>query len=193
MRRSVVSVVRIVGGRRPTRGEAIKFGLHEGVKVPVEDAAGVTQREFELGRAGEVVRLQEFTVVADREMSAQALAMNEQRYAPNLKNVVAIDEYGDRGDENLGEFLRFLPGVSIDDSGLVALEVTMRGFPSSNTPLMLDGGEMVGARSGDTRAVSLLEVPMSNVSRVEVTKVPTPDMPASSLGGSINLISRSGF
>ena len=38
-------------------------------------------------------------------MSAQALAMNEQRHAPNLKNVVAIDEYGDRGDENIGEFL----------------------------------------------------------------------------------------
>ncbi len=163
--------------------------------------AEVVQREFELVRAGvgpaggrgETVTMQEFTVVVDREMSAQALAMNEQRHAANLKNVVAIDEYGDQGDENVGEFLRFLPGVSIDDSGLVALEVTLRGFPSSNTGVMVDGGQMVGARSGDTRAVSLLEVPMSNVSRVEVTKVPTPDMPASGLGGSINLISRNGF
>ncbi len=34
---------------------------------------------------------------------------------------------------------------------------------------------------------------MNNVSRVEITKVPTPDMPASGLGGSINLISRNGF
>jgi TonB-dependent receptor len=32
-----------------------------------------------------------------------------------------------------------------------------------------------------------------NVSRIEVTKVPTPDMPATGLGGSVNLISRSGF
>ncbi|MES2696884.1 MAG: TonB-dependent receptor [Verrucomicrobiota bacterium] len=165
-------------------------------------AAQVTHREFELVRVGAVappqvdgapVQLKEFTVVVDREMSAQAIAMNEQRNAPNLKNVVAIDEFGDQGDENVGEFLRFLPGVSIEDSGLVALEVQVRGFPSSNTGMMVDGGEMVGARSGDTRAVSLLEVPMSNVSRVEVTKVPTPDMPASGLGGSINLISRSGF
>jgi iron complex outermembrane receptor protein len=83
------------------------------VSVP---AGGTAQREFELRlagapRPGEVVQLDAFNVVADREMSAQALAMNEQRHAPNIKNVVSIDEYGDRGGENIGEFLRFMPGV----------------------------------------------------------------------------------
>jgi hypothetical protein len=92
------------------------------VDVP---AGGVVQRDVELApsgaarSAGDTVKLSEFTVVADREMSAQAIAMNEQRYAPNIKNVVAIDEYGDRGDENIGEFLRFLPGVALNDSGHV--------------------------------------------------------------------------
>lgn len=48
-------------------------------------------RDFELRpRAGEQpVRLGEFTVVADREMSAQAVSLNERRLAPNLINVVA--------------------------------------------------------------------------------------------------------
>ncbi len=163
-------------------------------------AGGVVQRDFDLERtggrtpaAGETVKLQEFTVVADREMSAQALAMNEQRNAPNIKNVVAIDEYGDRGDENIGEFLRFLPGVALNDSGAVPNEVTLRGFPASTSGVTIDGGDVMGARGGDTRALSLLEVPMSNVSRVEVTKVPTPDMPASGLGGSLNIISKGGF
>jgi TonB-dependent receptor len=166
------------------------------VNVP---AGGVVQRDFELALAGdlrttgETVRLQEFTVVADREMSAQALAMNEQRFAPNIKSVVAIDEYGDRGDENIGEFLRFLPGVALNDSGHVPNEVTLRGFPGYTSGVTIDGGEVMGARGGDTRSLSLLEVPMSNVSRVEVTKVPTPDMPASGLGGSLNLISKGGF
>ena len=44
--------------------------------------------------AGDTVKLDAFTVQADRQMSAQALAMNEQRNAPNIKNVVAIDEFG---------------------------------------------------------------------------------------------------
>jgi TonB-dependent receptor len=172
----------------------------EGQAATVQVPAGaVIQRDVELSPAGaaraegDPVKLQEFTVVVDREMSAQAIAMNEQRYAPNIKNVVAIDEYGDRGDENIGEFLRFLPGVALNDSGHVPNEVTLRGFPASTSGVTIDGGDVMGARGGSTRAISLLEVPMSNVSRVEVTKVPTPDMPASGLGGSLNIISKGGF
>ena len=162
------------------------------VTVP---ATGAAQRDFELRLSGQgdVVQLQAINVVAEREMSAQAIAMNEQRFAANIKNVVAIDEYGDRGDENIGEFLRFLPGVALNDSGQVPNEVTLRGFPAQTSGVTIDGGDVMGARGGDTRALSLLEVPMSNVSRVEVTKVPTPDMPASGLGGSLNIISKSGF
>lgn len=167
----------------------------------VSVAAGtVARREFELTRGaegakagGEIVRLQEFNVVADREMSAQAVAMNEQRYAPNIKNVVAFDEYGDQGEENVLSFLRFLPGVSISDDAPTAGAVSLRGFPGNNTDVLVDGGEFASARTGGTRTTVLVEVPLSNVSRIEVTKVPTPDMPASGLGGSINLISKNGF
>ncbi|MES2696416.1 MAG: carboxypeptidase regulatory-like domain-containing protein, partial [Verrucomicrobiota bacterium] len=166
------------------------------VAVPVS-SGGVAQRDVELTLPGAAadgtVKLAEFKVVVEREMSAQAIAMNEQRNAPNIKNVVAIDEYGDRGDENIGEFLRFLPGVALNDSGQVPNEVTLRGFPAQTSGVTIDGGDVMGARGGDTRALSLLEVPMSNVSRVEITKVPTPDMPASGLGGSLNIISKSGF
>lgn len=166
-------------------------------------AGGTVSREFELrfdgstrpaaGAAGEVVALSTFTVVADREMSAQAIAMNEQRLAPNIKNVVAIDEFGDRGAENIGEFLLFLPGVSIETSGSEPTTVSLRGFPGNNSGLTVDGAGMASSFAGNSRSIDLREMPMNNISRVEVTKVPTPDMPAAGLGGSINLISRSGF
>ncbi|MSU50309.1 MAG: TonB-dependent receptor [Opitutus sp.] len=163
------------------------------VQVP---ANGVTQREIELTRSaaeGEVVQLQKFSVVADREMSAQAVAMNEQRQAPNIKNVVALDEYGDQGDESIMSFTRFLPGVSIADDAPGAGSVSLRGFPSDNTVVQFDGADFSSSRTPNSRGIVLIEVPMSNVSRVEVTKVPTPDMPSSGLGGSINLISKTGF
>lgn len=160
---------------------------------------GTVQREFELRLAGaargegDTVQLDAFTVIVDREMSAQAVAMNEQRTAPNIKNVVAIDEFGDRGNENIGEFLLFLPGVSISTSGSEPTTVALRGFPGNNTGLTVDGGEIATSFAGNSRSMDLREMPMNNISRVEVTKVPTPDMPASGLGGSINLITRSGF
>ena len=178
------------------------LGMQSQTAVVTVAAETVVQRDFELrfpgaGRTSATdettVVLEEFNVVTNSEMSAQAIAMNEQRNSANIKNVVAMDEYGDRGDENVGEFLRFLPGVALNDSGHVPNEVTLRGFPANTSGILLDGGEIAGARGTNTRSVSLLEVPMNNVSRVEVTKVPTPDMPASGLGGSINLISKSGF
>jgi len=167
------------------------------VSVP---GGGTVQRDFELrldrmGRPGaeETVKLDVFRVVEDREMSAQAIAINEQRHAPNLKNVVAIDEFGVRGDENIGEFLRFLPGVTVEDSGHTAIEVSLRGLPSNTTAFQVDGAELAASRGGESRSTQLVDVPTGNLSRVEVTKVSTPDMSASGLGGSINLISKSGF
>jgi len=163
------------------------------VNVP---AGGAVQREFELRlagtpRPGDVVKLDAFNVVADREMSAQALALNEQRHAPNIKNVVAIDEYGDRGGENIGEFLRFMPGVAvvgISEPG----NLSLRGMPSGATTMFIDGAPVASAEPS-SRSVNLQGVPMANVSRVEITKVPTPDTPASGLGGSVNLITASAF
>ena len=79
-------------------------------RAEVTVAADATaRRDFELQlvraggavAAGQTVKLDAFNVVEAREMSAQAISMNEQRNAPNIKNVVAIDEFGDRGAENI--------------------------------------------------------------------------------------------
>lgn len=166
------------------------------VDVPPD---GVVRQEFDLAlsnRAGasnqeSVVELEAFTIVEQREVTAQALAMNEQRSAPNIKNVVALDEYGDLGQENVGDFLRFLPGITIGSAGLTASEISVRGMPSDTTQLMVDGVLVQGAETG--RVVPPHVVSLGNVSRVEVTKVPTPDTPASGLGGTVNLKRRSAF
>lgn len=173
------------------------IGMRRQTTAFVMPEGGTVQREIELriadsrGMATEVVEMSAFTVVTDREMSAQAVAMNEKRHAPNQKLVVAIDEFGDRGNENIGDFLSFLPGVSVVSSGLEPFEVSLRGLPSNTSGMMIDGAEIASTR--DERSPNLRAVPMANLSRVEVTKVPTPDSPANGLGGTINLISKTGF
>jgi TonB-dependent receptor len=172
--------------------------------VTVEDGKS-TARDFQLARAGaspagqtargdsEVVLLEQFTVVADQAMTAQALAMNEQRHAGNIKNVVAFEELGEQGQENIGNYVRFLPGVVIMDDGENAGSVAFGGFPDSMSNVMLDGGAMAstGAGAESSRTLSLQDMPMVGIERIEVSKVPLPDMPASGLGGSMNVITKS--
>ena len=79
---------------------------------------------------GTPVRLENFVVGASREMSGAALAINEQRFAPNMKNVVATDEFGDIADGNVAEFLKFLPGVTIGYAGGTARDTSLNGVPA---------------------------------------------------------------
>lgn len=169
-------------------------------RADVDVIANTTvQREVELllsDRAGGAapdapVRLAEFTVVEQREITAQALSMNEQRAAPNLISVVALDEYGDLGQENVGDFLRFLPGLTVGSAGLTASEISVRGLPSDTTQIMVDGNVVTSSEAG--RVVPPHIVSLANVSRAEVTKVPTPDTSAGGLGGTVNLKRRNAF
>jgi hypothetical protein len=169
-------------------------------KILVTDGAPVS-RQFGLEllinnnkiSKDDVVQLSAYRVTEAETMSAQSVAMNEQRNAPNIKNVVSIEEFGNIGDENIGNFLQFLPGASISYSGWDPIGVSLRGLPSNSTGVTVDGYDVPTVANGNSRGVYLMEVPMANASRVEITKVPTPDVPASYLGGYINIITRSGF
>jgi iron complex outermembrane recepter protein len=144
-------------------------------------------------REGEIVVMEEFQVIADREESAIMRALNEQRQSPNIKNVVAFDEFPTPGDDNIGDYMRFIPGLSVVYSGRAAIDASIRGMPSDTSSITIDGLALAGAGFSGSRTVSLVAVPTANISTIEVTKVPTPDMPAHGLGGSINVTTKSGF
>ena len=171
------------------------IGLGEQTEVVRVAPGGSVEYNFELERPGsrtaqgEIVKMVEFVVVEDQQMNAQVLALNEQRQAPNIKNVVAYDEYPHGTSGNIADFLQFIPGVEITYSGYEAAGVLIRGMPG--TDITIDGGAVSGW--GASRSPAPYLVPAVNVSRIEVTKVPTPDLPASGLGGSVNVISKAGF
>ena len=143
---------------------------------------------------GEVVKLDVFKVAAQREMDAAALAINEQRFSFNIKNVVNTDAYGDIAEGNIGDFVKFLPGVTIDYVSPDARTISVRGVAANYTPIMIDGNMMASANSSSAgRTQELEQVSLNNASRVEVSKSRTPDMGANALGGTVNLIPRSAF
>ena len=175
-------------------------GLSAQTATVTVEAGKSVSRNFELdlerGRSAETdraVMLDTFSVEAVR-LNAQSLSLNERKNAANIRNVVAVGEFGDSGDGNAAELLKYIPGISIEYSSTVARGISVRGLPSSGTLVTIDGGEVANSTSGGTgRNVELDAFRLNNISRVEVTKVPTPDLPANAQGGAVYIISKSGF
>lgn len=153
-----------------------------------------------LGRAADegVVLMDTFVVASEREYNAQAIAINEQRVAANLKNVVSTDAFGEINQGNIGEFLKHVPGVTIEvKDGNTPSGVQVRGFNSNYTNVTIDGGTIASTALANTqfhsRQFVLEQANINNLARIEVVKLPLPDMPANSLGGSVNFVTKSAF
>ncbi|MBM3854509.1 MAG: hypothetical protein FJ399_15390 [Verrucomicrobia bacterium] len=74
------------------------------------------------------------------------------------------------------------------------LAVSVRGFDPNLTNVTSDGATLANAsRNGQSRQFDFMQVSINNVSRIEVTKVPRPQDPASGISGSVNMVSKSAF
>ncbi|HEU5080746.1 MAG TPA: TonB-dependent receptor [Opitutaceae bacterium] len=172
------------------------------VDVPAGDVA---RQDFNLSNAptaaeGEggqkVVQLSAFVVAGKRETNAAAIAINEQRFSANLKNVISTDAFGEINQGNIGEFVKHIPGVNIEfKDGNNPSGILVRGFGSNYTNVTIDGNAIASAAIANTQTPSrqfvLEQANINNLSRIEVTKEPLPDTPSNSLGGSVNLVSKS--
>ena len=98
-----------------------------GQVVPRDFSLGATSRTTVSDPASGTVKLSEFIVGASKEMTGSAIAINEQRFASNILNVVSADEFGHVAEGNVGEFLKFVPGVSMDSGGGVARAISVGG------------------------------------------------------------------
>ena len=188
----------------PANLEAFYSGL-DPVQFAVELRAGETlQRDVSLTNrerygsspppGGNVVKLDAFVASSSRLTEGEALATNEQRFAKNIKNVVATDAFGDVTEGNVAEFMKFLPGVTIEYSDASPNAVAVRGFDPNMTGVTADGAQLANASgSAANRSFLFTQVSINNVSRIEVTKVPTPANPADGISGTVNMVSKSAF
>ncbi len=136
-----------------------------------------------------VVALEKYTV--SRMKEGQALAITEQRNAPNIKSVTAIDEWGILPTQNVAELLTRMPGISfsVDEDNLMNY-ISIRGQPNTFTTLNIDGMSSTGV-SAFGRAPSFHSFSASTIEQIELISGQTPDRRADSLGGTVNLKTRS--
>jgi iron complex outermembrane receptor protein len=142
--------------------------------------------------AGEAITLGEFRVAGTKEGMAQAIAL--QKISIESKLIAASDQFGSISEGNIGEYLKFLPGVGIVYNSNDARGVALRGLRSQFTTVDVDGTPMASTSSqADSRRFETEQVSANNVETSEVVKTITPDMPANSTGGYINMVTKSAF
>lgn len=142
--------------------------------------------------SSDVLRLSEFKVSGTKEGMAQATAL--QKISVQTKLVAASDQFGEVSEGNVGEYLKFLPGVTIDYNVNDARGISLRGLSTAYTIVAVDGTPMAGTSSmDDTRRFEFEQIAMNNVETTELFKTVTPDIPASSTGGFVNFVTKSAF
>ena len=145
------------------------------------------QQNFDLTSG--IYKLDAFLVTGERE--GAAVAITAQRNADNVKNIVAMDSFGNLPNMSAGELAVRLPGIAgnLDEEGNVT-GLTVRGMGPTLNRVTVDGG-LLSNVGGMNRQFQTHSLTGAMFEQLEVIKGHTPDKGADSLGGTINFKTRS--
>jgi iron complex outermembrane receptor protein len=154
--------------------------------------------EFELRststEAGDAQTLDALKVVGVREGDARAIM--EQRASMSITNTLSADSFGEIGDGNPGEFLKYMPGVDFD---VVADDaprnISLRGLPAKYTGVTLNGVSLPGidANSSSSRTFSFEQSALAGVDSISINKTTSADMDANAPAGTIDIRTKRAF
>jgi len=144
-------------------------------------------RDFDLTTS--IYKMTQFQVVGEREGDASAITA--QRNAEHLKNVAATDSFGNLSNMNAGEVAIRLPGIAPNlGAGGEIGGFIIRGMGPGLNVITMDGA-MVTSQGAMGRGTNINNLSSSMYEQIELIKGHTPDKGADSLGGTINMKSRS--
>ncbi|MSU48182.1 MAG: TonB-dependent receptor [Opitutus sp.] len=134
----------------------------------------------------EVLKMAAFEVA--EAARGQALAINQQKTARGIINIVSEETFGAMNDGNIGYALQRLPGISVNEDEDGAPEgANIRGLPSEFNSFQIDGNR-IGRGGFNSR-----NLVADGVANIEVIKAATPDRDGDAIGGIINVVSRSAY
>jgi len=138
-------------------------------------------------------KLSAFLVSESREMDGAAIAINTQRFAADMRNVITADEFGATPEGNVGDLLKFVPGITINTGFGMSRGISLNGVPDNYVPVTMNGFNVASPLEGTSRQVDPQNLSTNNISRIEVLYSPTPESPGMALAGSVNVVPRSSF
>lgn len=160
------------------------------LEVPVVVATGGANRG-DVKLTADIYTLSKFVVSGEREGNAQAITL--QRQSNGVKNIASTDAFGSLPG-NPAELALRLPGVEGVACDGDTRYLRIRGMSSNLSSITQDGNRLADAASaGTTREYQFQQVGSDAIERVEVVKSPTPDMDGDSIGGNVNMVTKSAF
>ncbi len=144
----------------------------------------------DLKLTSDIYAMEAFAVSAMREGNAAAIVRQEN--ALTITNSVSTDAYGNVAKGDMGSFLQRMPGIVGEYGGSAVDAISVRGLSPEFTTVTMDGTRFAAANP-DSRTQVVSGLASGSIESVEVVKTPTADMDAESLGGVVNLRTRSGF
>lgn len=166
----------------------VEYLGYENIKRNIDVTAGTTTvANIKIKETG-VSSLKEVVVIGDR-LRGQAKALNQQKNKVNISNIISSDQVGRFPDANIGDALKRVPGVTMQNDQGEARNIIVRGLAPELNSVTLNGDRIPSAE-GDNRRVQMDLIPADMVQTIEVNKTLTSDMDADAIGGSVNLITR---
>ncbi|TVP54552.1 MAG: TonB-dependent receptor [Gemmatimonadales bacterium] len=163
------------------------MGYQSGTTTVSVEAGQTVVHDFAL--AIQALRLEGVDVVGTR-WGSEADALNRQRTALSIQNVISADQIQRFPDPQAAEAIRRLPGVASFDHRGEPQSVFVRGMAPGMNTVTMDGERLPTTGLAD-RETSLMGLPAEMLSSMELSKAITPDMDADAAGGTINLVTRS--
>lgn len=166
--------VQYVGFQEYSHPVTVSNGVSSNLTVALQEAVYST---------GEVV-------VLGTLAKGQAKALTMEKNNSNISNIVASDQIGRFPDANIGESLKRIAGITMQNDQGEARNIIVRGLAPSMNSVTLNGGRIPSAE-GDNRNVQMDLIPSDMIQVIEVNKTLLPDMEADAIGGSVNLVTKS--
>ncbi|SKC73396.1 TonB-dependent receptor [Ohtaekwangia koreensis] len=165
--------------------EVSYIGFRKYSEVVTVPENGVAQVELKM--ISDATELQDIVITG--VLQGQQKALNQQKTADNIKNIVSADQIGRFPDPNVAEALQRVPAVNIERDQGEGRYVLVRGLAPQFTNISING-EQIPSPEASVRYVALDAVPADQLASIEVSKAITPDMDGDAIGGSVNLITR---
>jgi TonB-dependent receptor len=131
----------------------------------------------------------EAVLVTAERAHGEAEAINEEKIADNILNVLPSEVITSLPNANVADAVGRLPGVTLERDEGEGKYVQIRGTEPRLANLTIDGVE-VPSPEGGVRQVKLDVLPADLVESVQINKTLQPNMNGDAIGGSVNLVTR---
>jgi len=131
----------------------------------------------------------ESIIVTGERAHGEAEAINEEKVADNILNVLPSEVITSLPNANIADAVGRLPGVTLERDEGEGKYVQIRGTEPRLANLTLDGVE-VPSPEGGVRQVKLDVIPADLVDSVQINKTLQANLNGDAIGGSVNLVTK---